>query len=152
IAVAVDAPEVGANLQDHYQARVIVKLKDRVSLNDTVRSPAGLARMGAEWLLRERGPLTVGAGQVGGMVCTEDAKGARADVLFSAMPFAVDKPRDALHRVSGSSASAAQGRPLSRGHICIGSADPMAPPRIVANYLTHPHDIKVLVAGLKILR
>ena len=152
IAVAVDAPEVGANLQDHYQARVIVKLKDRVSLNDAVRSPAGLARMGTQWLLRSRGPLTVGAGQVGGMVCTEHAKGGRADVLFNVMPLSVDKPGDALHRFSGFSASAAQCRPLSRGQVEIRSADPLAPPRIVANYLTHPHDIKVLVAGLKILR
>ena len=39
IAVAVDAPEVGANLQDHYQARVIVKLKEKRSLNDDVRNP-----------------------------------------------------------------------------------------------------------------
>lgn len=29
IAVQVDAPEVGANLQDHYQARVIVKLREK---------------------------------------------------------------------------------------------------------------------------
>ena len=152
IAVAVDAPEVGANLQDHYQARVIVKLKDRVSLNDAVRSPIGLARMGTEWLLRSRGPLTVSAGQVGGMVCTEHAKAGRADVLFNVMPLSVDKPGDALHRFSGFSASAAQCRPLSRGSVCIRSADPLAPPRIVANYLTHPHDIKVLVAGLKMLR
>jgi choline dehydrogenase len=32
------------------------------------------------------------------------------------------------------------------------SADPLAPPRIVSNYLTDPHDIKVLVSGLKQLR
>jgi choline dehydrogenase len=108
--------------------------------------------MGTQWLLRSRGPLTVGAGQVGGMVCTEHAKDGRADVLFNVMPLSVDKPGDALHRFSGFSASAAQCRPLSRGSVGIRSADPLAPPRIVANYLTHPHDIKVLVAGLKILR
>jgi len=152
IAVAVDAPGVGANLQDHYQARVIVKLKDRVSLNDAVRSPVGLARMGSQWLLHARGPLTVGAGQVGGMVRTEHAQDGRADVLFNVMPLSVDKPGDPLHRFSGFSASATQCRPRSRGSVSIRSPDPLAPPRIVANYLTEPHDIKVLVAGLKILR
>ncbi|MEO7336368.1 MAG: GMC family oxidoreductase N-terminal domain-containing protein [Caldimonas sp.] len=152
IAVTVDAPEVGANLQDHYQARVIVKLKDRASLNDQVRSPAGLARMGAQWLFHSRGPLTVGAGQVGGMVATEHAQGGRADVLFNVMPLSVDKPGDPLHRFSGFSASATQCRPRSRGHVTLRSPDPLAPPRIVANYLTDPHDIKVLVAGLKMLR
>jgi choline dehydrogenase len=68
------------------------------------------------------------------------------------MPLSVDKPGDPLHRFSGFSASAAQCRPLSRGTVRIGSADPLQPPRIVSNYLTDPHDAKVLVAGLKMLR
>jgi choline dehydrogenase len=152
IGVVVDAPEVGANLQDHYQARVIVKLKHRMSLNDQVRNPFELAKMGAQWLFRQRGPLTVGAGQVGGMVCSEYAKADRPDVLFNVMPLSVDKPGDPLHSFSGFSASAAQCRPLSRGTVSIRSADPLAQPRIVSNYLTDPHDIRVLVAGLKMLR
>ena len=152
ITTRVDAPDVGAKLQDHYQARVIVKLKQRQSLNDDVRNPLRLAQMGLQWLLRARGPLTVGAGQVGGLACTEHAEGGRADVLFNVMPLSVDKPGDPLHRFSGFSASATQCRPLSRGTVQIGSADPLAPPRIVANYLTDPHDAKVLVAGLQMLR
>lgn len=152
IAVHADAPEVGANLQDHYQARVIVKLRERMSLNDQVRSPFGLAKMGAQWLFAERGPLTVGAGQVGGMVRTAVAKDARADVLFNVMPLSVDKPGDPLHGFSGFSASAAQCRPASRGRVELRSSDPLAPPRITTNYLVEPHDVKVLVEGLKILR
>jgi choline dehydrogenase len=152
IDAVIDAPEVGANLQDHYQARVIVKLKHRMSLNDQVRSPLGLAKMGWDWVARQRGPLTVGAGQVGGLVATEHADGGRADVLFNVMPLSVDKPGDPLHRFSGFSASAAQCRPLSRGTVGLRSADPLAPPKITSNYLTDPHDIKVLVAGLRILR
>ena len=152
IDVQADAPEVGANLQDHYQARVIVKLRRKMSLNDQVRSPLGLARMGAQWLFGQRGPLTVGAGQVGGMVRTPVARDGRADVLFNVMPLSVDKPGDPLHRFSGFSASAAQCRPLSRGQVTLRSGDPLAPPRIVTNYLTEPHDIRVLVEGLKQLR
>ena len=152
IPVQVDAPEVGRNLQDHYQARVIVKLREKMSLNDQVRSPVGLARMGLQWLLKKRGPLTVGAGQVGGMVCSAHAQGGRPDLLFNVMPLSVDKPGDPLHRFSGFSASATQCRPDSRGTVEIRSTDPNEPPRIVSNYLTAPGDIKVLVSGLKILR
>ena len=152
IAVHVDAPEVGRNLQDHYQARVIVRVKNRLSLNDDVRNPLRLARMGARWLFGQEGPLTVGAGQVGGMVCTEHARDGRADVLFNVMPLSVDKPGDPLHGFSGFSASATQCRPDSRGTVEIRSADPLQPPRIVSNYLTEPRDIKVLVAGLRMLR
>jgi choline dehydrogenase len=152
IAVQVDAPEVGENLQDHYQARVIVKLRHRMSLNDQVRNPFSLAKMGAQWLLQQRGPLTVGAGQVGGMVCSEYAEGGRPDLLLNVMPLSVDKPGDPLHAFSGFSASATQCRPLSRGTVQIRSADPLQLPRIVSNYLTNPHDAKVLVSGLNLLR
>ena len=152
IAVVADAPDVGANLQDHYQARVIVKLKEKRSLNDDVRNPLRLAQMGAEWLFRQRGPLTVGAGQVGGLVRSEHARDERADVLLNVMPLSVDKPGDPLHRFSGFSASAAQCRPESTGTVELASADPLAPPRIRAGTLTDPHDAKVLVAGLEMLR
>jgi choline dehydrogenase len=152
IAVVADAPDVGRNLQDHYQARVIVKLKEKRSLNDDVRNPLRLAQMGAQWLFAQRGPLTVGAGQVGGLVASEHAGGGRADVLLNVMPLSVDKPGDPLHRFSGFSASAAQCRPESTGSVEIASADPLAPPRIRAGYLTHSLDAKVLVAGLRMLR
>ena len=152
IAVVADAPEVGANLQDHYQARVIVKLRKPMSLNDAVRNPFALARMGAQWLFQQRGPLTVGAGQVGGLALTEHATGGRADVLFNVMPLSVDKPGDPLHRFSGFSASAAQCRPESTGTVELASADPLAKPRIRAGYLQEPLDAKVLVAGLRMLR
>ncbi|MBI5278746.1 MAG: GMC family oxidoreductase N-terminal domain-containing protein [Burkholderiales bacterium] len=152
LPVHADLPEVGANLQDHYQARVIVKLKHRMSLNDQVRNPFGLASMAWQWAMHQRGPLTVGAGQVGGMVCSEYAQGGRPDVLFNVMPLSVDKPGDPLHRFSGFSASAAQCRPLSRGTVQVRSADPLQAPRIVSNCLAEPHDVKVLVAGLRMLR
>ena len=152
IKVAVDAPEVGANLQDHYQARVIVKLKKRHSLNDDIRNPLKLVQMGAQWLFNQSGPLTVGAGQVGGLARTHYANSERADVLFNVMPLSVDKPGDALHRFSGFSASVTQCRPLSRGSVQLQSADPFATPRIVSNYLQEPEDARVLVAGLQQLR
>ena len=152
ITVNVDATEVGGNLQDHYQARVIVKLRRAHSLNDDVRNPLRLAQMGAQWLFQQRGPLTVGAGQVGGLACTEHAQGGRADVLFNVMPLSVDKPGDPLHRFSGFSASATQCRPLSTGTVQLQSNNPLAAPRIVSNYLQDPQDARVLVAGLRQLR
>jgi choline dehydrogenase len=152
IPVQADSPEVGLNLQDHYQARVIVKLKQRRSLNDDIRNPWRLAQMGARWLLKGEGPLTVGAGQVGGLVASQYASHSRADVLLNVMPLSVDKPGDPLHRFSGFSASAAQCRPLSRGRVQIRSANPLQAPLIEANYLSEPADAKVLVAGLELLR
>ena len=108
--------------------------------------------MGLQWLLQNRGPLTVGAGQVGGFARTEHARDGRADMQFNVMPVSVDKPGDPLHRYSGFTASACQCRPLSRGSVEIASADPLAQPRIAPNYFAEEHDRKVIVAGLRMLR
>ena len=147
-----DAPEVGENLQDHYQARTIVRLKERLSLNDDVRSPVKLAAMGLQWLLRRAGPLTVGAGQVGGAACSPHAKNGRPDLQFNVMPLSVDKPGDPLHAYSGFTAAVWQCHPASRGSVRIRSADPLAPPRIETNYLRESIDSMTLVAGIRMLR
>ena len=152
VEVRVDAPEVGENLKDHYQARTIVRLKKRMSLNDQVRNPIELAKMGLQWLLANSGPLTVGAGQVGGLAKTAHVRDSRADVLFNVMPLSVDKPGDPLHRYSGFTASATQCRPLSKGRVQAVSTDPFAAPRIETNYLSEDLDRKVIVAGIRMLR
>ena len=152
IPVVADSPEVGRNLQDHYQARLIVRLKQPISLNDQVRNPVELARMGLQWIFNGSGPLTVGAGQVGGAACTEYAVGGRPDVQFNVMPLSVDKPGDPLHSYSGFTASSWQCHAKSRGQLAIRSTDPFEQPRIEPNYFAEEIDRKTIVAGLKILR
>jgi choline dehydrogenase len=152
IPVIADAPEVGANLQDHYQARIIVRLKQRISLNDQVRNPYELAKMGLQWAVSGRGPLTVGAGQVGGGACTEYAVGTRPDVQFNVMPLSVDKPGDPLHRYSGFTASVWQCHAESRGRLAIRSVDPLDQPRIEPNYFAAEIDRKTIVSGMQMLR
>jgi len=129
-----------------------VRLKQRMSLNDDVRNPIKLAGMGLDWLFRNRGPLTVGAGQVGGFAKTRHAIGDRSDIQFNVMPLSVDKPGDPLHDYSGFTASACQCRPQSRGRIVIRSAAPLDSPQIEPNYLTEDLDRKTLVAGVRMLR
>jgi len=152
IPVIADAPEVGRNLQDHYQARLIVRLKEKISLNDQVRNPVELAKMGLQWMLDGSGPLTVGAGQVGGAACTEHAVGGRPDVQFNVMPLSVDKPGDPLHHYSGFTASVWQCHGQSRGRLAIRSTDPFDQPLIEPNYFAAEIDRKTMVSGLKILR
>lgn len=152
IPVVADAPEVGHNLQDHYQARMIVRLKERISLNDQVRNPFELAKMGLQWMFAGSGPLTAGAGQVGGAACTEYAVGGRPDVQFNVMPLSVDKPGEPLHNYSGFTASVWQCHGESRGHLAIRSTDPFDQPRIEPNYFAEEIDRKTMVAGLQMLR
>src|SRR4029079_4430435 len=85
IGLVADLPGVGENLNDHYQSRVVVKLKDRISLNDDVRNPIRLLAMVMEWFFRTSGPLTAGAGQVGGAVRSEHARGDKPDLQLLVM-------------------------------------------------------------------
>ncbi|MGC1427334.1 MAG: GMC family oxidoreductase N-terminal domain-containing protein [Albidovulum sp.] len=153
IPVRHDAPEVGENLQDHLQMRTIVELEEPgASLNDHIRNPIKLAKMGLEWLLQSRGPLTVGAGQVGGAVCTKYAENGRPDLQLFVMPLSVDKPGKPLHRYSGFTTSFWQCHPESRGSIQIAKTDPFADPHIRTNYLSTEKDQKVIVEGIRHVR
>ena len=153
IRVRHDAPEVGENLQDHLQMRTIVELADRGnSLNDHMRNPISLAKMGLEWLLGSRGPLTVGAGQVGGAACTKHAENGRPDLQLFVMPLSVDKPGKPLHRFSGFTTSFWQCHPESRGSVRIVSDNPLADPCITTNYLAAEKDQKVIVEGIRLVR
>ena len=152
IRVIAALPGVGENLQDHYQARTIVRLRKRVSLNDAVRNPLKLAGMGVEWLVRRSGPLTVGAGQVGGAACTPHSIAGRPDVQFNVMPLSVDKPGDPLHAYPGFTAAVWQCHPQSRGRLQIRSTDPGEAPTIEPRYLQESIDRQTLVAGIGMLR
>jgi choline dehydrogenase len=152
IPVIIDRPGVGGNLQDHYQMRTIVRMKTGNSLNNQVRNPISLAKMGLDWAIRGRGALTVGAGQVGGGARTEHAPTPAPDIQFNVMPLSVDKPGDPLHRYSGFTAAVWQCHPDSRGRVDIVSNDPAADPRIDPNYLSAERDRKTIVAGIKMLR
>lgn len=152
IRVRVDSPEVGENLQDHYQIRLLLTLNQKISLNDDIRNPIKLAQMGLNWLLKGTGPLTVGAGQVGGGACTKYAAQGRPDIQFNVMPLSVDKPGTPLHRYSGFTASFWQCHPTSRGSVHLQSSDPTVQPLIVPNYLSTELDRNVMVDGVKLLR
>lgn len=153
IRVRYDAPEVGENLQDHIQMRTIVELEDKgYSLNDHMNNPISLAKMGLEWMIKGSGPLSVGAGQVGGAMCTKYAEGGRPDIQLFVMPLSVDKPGKPLHSYSGFTTSFWQCHPESRGSIHINSTDPQKDPTINMNYFSAQRDRDVTIEGLKLLR
>ncbi|MEP5761714.1 MAG: GMC oxidoreductase, partial [Litoreibacter sp.] len=153
IPVRVDAPEVGANLQDHLQMRTIVELKSgKHSLNGQVRNPLKAAGLGLDWAINGRGPLTVGAGQVGGAACSSYAKNGRPDLQLFVMPLSVDKPGTPLHRYPGFTVSYWQCHPESRGRVSLNSANPLADPIIETNYLSSAKDQSVMIEGLKMVR
>lgn len=143
---------VGRNYQDHYQTRIVLRAKQPVTFNDSLRSWVGKLYAGLQYAFLHKGPLTVSAGYAGGFFRTEHATDARPDMQCHFITFSLDQMGERLHPFPGFTASSCQIRPESRGEIRITSPNPKTPPAILANFLGTHTDRQVAVAGLKLLR
>ena len=150
IEAVVDLPDVGKNLQDHLQARVVNKTTER-TINDDARNLARMAYMAAEYALFRTGPMTMAASFVYGFLRTGDHV-ATPDIQFHIQPWSADSIAKGVHKFSAFTASVCQLRPESRGKIDIVSADPLRRPVIRPNYLATETDCRTIVEGVKIAR
>lgn len=146
-----DAPEVGEGLQDHFYVRTNWRCSKPITVNDDMASWWGQARIGLQWLLKRRGPLTVSAGYAGAFVSTQPAM-TRPDAQFYFINFSIAKRGGILDRFSGFTCSVSQLRAESRGWVRLRSANPSEPPAIHYNYLATEADQRMMVDGLKQLR
>ncbi len=140
-------PSVGQNLQDHLKFHNTYRTTIP-TLNDRINSVAQRVLMGAEFLFRRTGPLTMGAAPVFAFL-RSDAHVSRPDIQFHVVPWSSDDPAAGFHTHSGFSVSICPIRPESRGEIRLTSPDPTVPPAIKANYLATDNDCQTIIAGLK---
>jgi choline dehydrogenase len=111
----------------------------------------GQARIGLQYFLRKKGPLTVAAGHAAAFVRTRpELKDADAQVYF--INFSTSKRGGVLHPFSGFTLSVSQLQVESRGSVAIRSADAREAPAIRYNYLATERDRRVMVEGLKCIR
>jgi len=151
IPVVRDTPSVGADLQDHFQARFNYRCSEPITVNDAMATWRGRIGMAVQYALTRQGPLSIGAGYAGGFFKT-DPSFASPDVQIHFILFSADSVGQKLHSYPGFLASVCQLRPQSRGHVRIKSADPAAPPAIQQNYMSAPADRDTMIAGMKLLR
>jgi choline dehydrogenase len=151
IRTLVERPGVGSNLQDHLQQRAIYKLTGVKTLNETYHSVLGRARMGMDYLIRRRGPLTMAPSQLGIFMRSDPAQ-SRANIEFHVQPLSLDTFGDPLHAFSAITVSACNLRPTSRGTVRVASADPSAPPLIAPNYLSTAPDRIVAADAIRATR
>ena len=146
-----DLPGVGANLSDHYVARVAHRVRGAVSINQLARG----ARVGAEALrfaATGRGALTFGVTSAQ-VFCRSREGLASPDLQLLFTPASYDQARfGELERAAGMTVAVCPVRPGSRGVIMARSPDPFEKPRITPNYLSDPNDGRVLLAGIRATR
>jgi choline dehydrogenase len=147
---------VGANLQDHLGIDYYYKANEP-TLNSMLSPWWGKILQGARYMLTGRGPLSLSVNQCGGFVRSSD-KLERPDqqlylnpVTYTTAP-SNKRPIINPDPFPGFILSFQPVRPTSRGHIEIASADPLAAPRIMPNYLSTQKDLDDVVAGGRLIQ
>ncbi len=151
IEVRQDLPGVGANLQDHLQIRAVFKVHGVSTLNTLADSWFGKARIGLEYALRRRGPMSMAPSQLGAFARSGPDK-AWPDLQFHVQPLSLDAFGEPLHRFNALTASVCNLNPTSRGTVRIRSADAADAPRIAPNYLSTEEDRQVAARSLRLTR
>ncbi|VWX61556.1 Alcohol dehydrogenase (acceptor) [Burkholderiales bacterium 8X] len=153
IPVLHDLPGVGRNLQDHLYIHHTFQSDPDASLNAELRGARAFWH-GARYLATRQGPLTTGASQACAFVKSSEDR-ARPDLQICFRPVSwVFNPNGtmAIGSKPEVTASVCNLRPTSRGQILPSGADPLAPPRIQANYLSTPNDQAVAVRSVRQVR
>lgn len=150
IDVRVDLSGVGTNLQDHLDICTLYRSVPGVSYDR-----ASELKIGLDYFLRgRRGAGTSNVAEAGGFVRSRFAADERADIQFHFVAAMLDN--HGRHRLPGDGYTlhACYLHPRSRGRIELASADPLAPARIHANYLSDAEgiDMKMMVEAARLSR
>lgn len=151
IPVVHSLPEVGENLQDHLQLRMIFKVSDLPTLNTRANSLVGKIGMALEYGLFRSGPMSMAPSQLGGFT-RSSPEFETPNIQFHVQPLSLEKFGSPLHDFPAFTATACNLRPQSRGHIRLTSSDPFAAPAIQPNYLSDQADQQVAIDAIKLLR
>jgi len=151
IPVVRDLPGVGGNLRDHYAVRVVARARNARTINQLARPPRLWWEV-AKWAAGRPSILAV-CPSIVHFHWRADGRAGRPDIqgVFSPASYRAGRV-GVLDAYPGMSCGIWQHRPQGRGEVCIRSPDPAQPPRIVAGYLTHEHDRRVTLDGVRLAR
>ncbi|MDH6592346.1 choline dehydrogenase [Variovorax sp. TBS-050B] len=151
IEVQVDAPGVGANLQDHLQIRAVYKIDGAPTLNVLTSSMYGKAKIGLEYLMKRSGPMSMAPSQLGAFT-RSSPEHAWPNLEYHVQPLSLDAFGEPLHSFPAFTASVCNLNPTSRGTVRIKSPRFEDAPAIAPNYLSTDADRKVAADSLRVTR
>ncbi|MBB6261040.1 choline dehydrogenase-like flavoprotein [Paenochrobactrum gallinarii] len=151
VETKVEVKNVGENLQDHLQLRMVYKVSGVQTLNEKASSLMGKAKIGLEYALKRSGPMSMAPSQLG-VFTKSSAEKQTADLEYHVQPVSLDKFGDPVHTFPAITASVCNLRPESRGSVHISSPDYKVQPDIRPNYLSTDEDRKVAVNAIKLTR
>jgi choline dehydrogenase-like flavoprotein len=150
IAVVADAPEVGAQLQDHIDYTANVRINAGGLFGFTPRALAEILRSIGAFRARGQGMLTSNAAEAGGFIASRPGLD-RPDLQLHCCIGLVDDHNRRMHVSTGIAVHACVLRPRSRGSVRLASADVADAPLIDPNFLSDPEDLELLLQGARIV-
>ena len=107
--------------------------------------------IGIEYLLFQRGPMTMAPSQLGAFA-KSDPSYDTPNIQYHVQPLTLDKFGEPLHTFPAFTASVCNLRPESRGTIRLKSANPYDSPSIRPNYLSAERDKQVAAQAVRYTR
>lgn len=151
IDVIVDAPGVGANLQDHLQIRAVYKISGSPTLNVLSASLYGKTKIGLQYLLKRSGPMSMAPSQLGAFTRSSPTQ-QWPNLEYHVQPLSLDAFGEPLHTFPAFTASVCNLNPTSRGEVRIKTPRFEDAPSIHPNYLSTEDDRRVAVESLRVTR
>ena len=148
IAVTLDKPAVGADLQDHIDFVASWSTQSKELIGDSLAGSWRMLKAIIEHRRKRTGIMTTPFAEGGGFWRSSPDLPA-ADIQYHFVPAMLeDHGRSSVHG-HGFSIHACVLRPESRGTVRLASADPAAAPLIDPNFLSDDRDIASLRAGVR---
>lgn len=151
IPVLIDNPNVGGGLQDHLGVNYYFAATEP-TLNNVLRPWHGKLRVGLQYLLTRKGPLSLSINQCGGFFRSTPEQGhPNIQLYFNPVSYKMQTvgKRTTIHPdpFAGFIIGPQPSRPTSRGRIDIQSADYTVAPRIQPNSLATEQDQQDVIAA-----
>jgi choline dehydrogenase len=157
-------PGVGENLRDHLHVRLGFETNLNITLNSILRNPLLKAKMGARWLFLGRGLMSTSSATSMAIARSSpdlprpDIKMQLHQLSMASSHYGGDtKSKNLAERMGldpypGFSIGCYVLRPESQGSVHIRTPQASDHPQIRANYLAAEHDMRTIVAALRMIR
>jgi choline dehydrogenase len=154
IPVILDLPDVGENLQDHFNTYCAYRCTKPVTLNELYGSLPRQVLAALQYAIMRSGPLA-GNGVFAGAFVRSDPRLERPDLQINVMGWtALERNSHGIrpHPFPGFSLSPVHLRPEGRGSVHIKSPNPTVQPQIHFDFLATEYDMQAMIAGMRFVR
>jgi choline dehydrogenase len=148
IELKADLPGVGQNLQDHLDAIVQHRCKDRKSYSISLALIPRYVKNAFNYMFNRKGIFTSNVAEAGGFDKTQSAADI-PDIQYHFLPAILLNHGRTTAFGYGYGVHVCGLYPKSRGEIKLRSNQPNDPAMIDPNYLDHPDDQKVMINGVR---